>query len=122
MQDTLKVDDKVSKPDKSPVTSKPGSGTVLISQTLIASSLASFLLYRDITVGDLAAQALITLHLQESFPEDKIVGEEDTTELRKNDGLRGKVVGLVNQGFEKGILGKESQGIWGEGETFSEEE
>lgn len=92
VQDTLKVDDKVSKPDKSPV-----------------------------TIGDLAAQALITLHLQNAFPEDKIVGEEDTTELRKNDGLRNKVVGLVNEGFEKGKLGKESEGIWGEGESFAED-
>jgi hypothetical protein len=72
-------------------------------------------------VGDLAAQALITLHLQNAFPEDKIVGEEDTTELRKNEGLRNKVVGLVNEGFEKGKLGKESEGIWGEGESFSED-
>jgi 3'(2'), 5'-bisphosphate nucleotidase len=72
------------------------------------------------TVGDLAAQALITLHLQQFFPEDKIVGEEDTTELRKNDGLRNKVVSLVNEGFEAGKLGEESKGIWGEGQTFSE--
>lgn len=42
--------------------------------------------------------------------------------MRNNDTLREKVVGLVNRGFEKRVLGKESEGIWGEGESFSEDE
>ncbi|KAJ9119848.1 hypothetical protein QFC24_005562 [Naganishia onofrii] len=90
VQNTLTVDEKVTKPDKSPV-----------------------------TVGDLAAQSLISLHLLNSFPEDKIVGEEDTTELRQNDGLRSKVVELVNEGFGKG---RAEAGAWSEGKTFSESE
>ncbi|KAJ9121562.1 hypothetical protein QFC22_002181 [Naganishia vaughanmartiniae] len=90
VQNTLTVDEKVTKPDKSPV-----------------------------TVGDLAAQSLISLHLLDSFPEDKIVGEEDTTELRQNDGLRSKVVQLVNEGFAKG---RAEPGAWSEGKTFSESE
>jgi 3'-phosphoadenosine 5'-phosphosulfate (PAPS) 3'-phosphatase len=67
----------------------------------------------------LAAQSLISLHLLNSFPEDKIVGEEDTTELRQNDGLRSKVVELVNEGFGKG---RAEAGAWSEGKTFSESE
>ncbi|KAJ9095809.1 hypothetical protein QFC19_007423 [Naganishia cerealis] len=70
-------------------------------------------------VGDLAAQSLISLHLLDAFPQDKIVGEEDTTELRKNDGLRSKVVQLVNDGFGKG---RSEAGSWAEGQTWSEEE
>jgi 3'(2'), 5'-bisphosphate nucleotidase len=55
----------------------------------------------------------------ESFPEDKIVGEEDTTELRQNDGLRNKVVQLVNEGFAKG---RAEEGAWAEDNTWSENE
>ncbi|BEJ08850.1 hypothetical protein CcaverHIS641_0509440 [Cutaneotrichosporon cavernicola] len=77
VQDTLVSKDTVIKKDKSPV-----------------------------TVADLSAQALISLHLLDHFPADKIIGEEDTSELRANAPLRNKVVGLVNGGFtrEAGIL------------------
>ena len=68
VQSTLVVDDTVTKPDKSPV-----------------------------TAADLSAQSLISLYLQKQFPQDPIIGEEDTTELRKNDALRERVVGLVNK-------------------------
>lgn len=71
------------------------------------------------SVADLSAQSLISLHLLHSFPTDKIVGEEDTTELRQNDGLRGKVVKLVNEGFGKG---KAEEGSWAEGKMWSEDE
>lgn len=91
VQETLTVDETVTKPDKSPV-----------------------------TVADLSAQSLISLHLLNFFPEDKIVGEEDTTELRANGPLREKVVGLVNGGFEKGR--SENQGEWAEDKVWSEEE
>lgn len=77
------------------------------------------LLFLLISVGDLAAQSLISLHLLEAFPEDKIVGEEDTTELRQNEGLRNKVIQLVNEGFAKG---RAEEGAWAEGKTWSEEE
>lgn len=65
-------------------------------------------------MADLSAQALISLHLLAHF-KDGIIGEEDTTELRRNDSLRDKVVGLVNGGFEK------EQG-WEERRKWSEEE
>ncbi|ORY32830.1 hypothetical protein BCR39DRAFT_521890 [Naematelia encephala] len=86
VQDTLVPKDTLTKPDKSPV-----------------------------TVADLSAQALISLHLQSHFGEDKIVGEEDTTELRANDPLRAKVVSLVNEGF-----GREEG--WGRGHIWEESE
>lgn len=39
--------------------------------------------------------------------------------MRRNDGLRAKVVQLVNEGFAKGRAG---EGAWAEGKTWSEEE
>ena len=71
------------------------------------------------TVADLSAQSLISLHLLNFFPDDKIVGEEDTTELRQNDALRSKVVQLVNDGFGKG---RADEGTWAEGKQFTEKE
>lgn len=68
VQNTLVVDDTITKPDKSPV-----------------------------TAADLSAQSLISLYLQKQYPEDPIIGEEDTTELRSNTPLRNRVVKLVNE-------------------------
>ncbi|WVQ80735.1 3'(2'),5'-bisphosphate nucleotidase [Cryptococcus sp. DSM 104549] len=85
VQDTLVTKDTVIKADKSPV-----------------------------TVADLSAQSLISLHLLAHF-QDPIIGEEDTGELRVNEPLREKVVGLVNGGFER------EEG-WGKDAKYSEEE
>jgi 3'(2'), 5'-bisphosphate nucleotidase len=68
VQNTLVVDDTITKPDKSPV-----------------------------TAADLSAQSLISLYLRKAYPTDPIIGEEDTTELRANTPLRERVVRLVNQ-------------------------
>ncbi|RSH86895.1 uncharacterized protein EHS24_005173 [Apiotrichum porosum] len=86
VQDTLVSKDTVIKKDKSPV-----------------------------TVADLSAQALISLHLLDHFPTDLIIGEEDTSELRANEPLRNKVVGLVNDGFDR-VEG------WGKGDKFTTEQ
>lgn len=98
------------KPDKSPVTSLYlsfhldfGSNPTLTSISL------------NNTVADLSAQSLISLHLLHHYPSDLIIGEEDTTELRGNDSLREKVVGLVNVGF------KREQG-WGKDQEWSEDQ
>lgn len=85
VQDTLVTKDTLLKSDKSPV-----------------------------TVADLSAQSLISLHLLAHF-QDPIIGEEDTSELRVNEPLRQRVVGLVNAGF------KNEEG-WGKDKTYSEEE
>jgi 3'-phosphoadenosine 5'-phosphosulfate (PAPS) 3'-phosphatase len=66
-------------------------------------------------VADLSAQALISLHLLDHFPTDLIIGEEDTSELRANEPLRNKVVGLVNDGFDR-VEG------WGKGDKFTTEQ
>lgn len=98
MQSGLADVDTMTKPDKSPVTGTSG----LPDQA-------------DSPVADLSAQSLISLHLLAHFPDDKIIGEEDTTELRANDGLRSKVVKLVNDGF-----GREDG--WEKGKEWSEKE
>ena len=41
----------------------------------------------------------MSLYLHSQFPADPIIGEEDTSELRANDVLREKVVGLVNEHY-----------------------
>lgn len=66
-------------------------------------------------MADLSAQGLISLHLQEHYPDDLIIGEEDTTELQTNEKLRKRVVGLVNDAFER------EEG-WGKGRKFGESE
>ncbi len=91
VQNTLTPTETLTKPDKSPV-----------------------------TIGDLSAQSLISLHLAQFFPEDKIIGEEDTEELEGNEKIRKRVVGLVNEGFGKGVGGKE--GEWEEGREWNEKE
>ncbi|WVQ99610.1 3'(2'),5'-bisphosphate nucleotidase [Kwoniella sp. CBS 9459] len=86
VQDTLVNQDTLIKKDKSPV-----------------------------TVADLSAQSLISLHLQHHFPSDPIIGEEDTSELQANAELKERVVKLVSDGF------KREEG-WGKDETFSEDQ
>ena len=66
-------------------------------------------------VADLSAQALISLHLLRHFPSDFIIGEEDTSELRENGGLRSRVVELVREGFE-------GEHGWSEGRSLEEAE
>ncbi|PPR07661.1 hypothetical protein CVT24_003829 [Panaeolus cyanescens] len=52
-----------------------------------------------VTVGDYAAQALISSILSRAFPEDPIVGEEDASDLRKPSGkeLKDRIVSLANE-------------------------
>ena len=51
-----------------------------------------------VTVADYAAQAIVSTRLQQSFPEDPLVGEEDATALREgaHAALRDKVVDGVH--------------------------
>ncbi|KAF4333527.1 hypothetical protein FBEOM_12639 [Fusarium beomiforme] len=41
-----------------------------------------------VTVADFAVQALLTATIKNAFPEDKVVGEEDASDLRQNSVLR----------------------------------
>ncbi len=50
-----------------------------------------------VTIADFASQALICLHLSDSFPDDVIVAEEDSSLLRENRVLLSGVHQLVNR-------------------------
>lgn len=49
-----------------------------------------------VTIADYGSQAIVNAILHSTFPNDPIVGEEDSNELRKNSELRGKVWNLVS--------------------------
>jgi len=52
-----------------------------------------------VTVADFAAQAVVSVHLMASFPDDPLVSEEDSGELRKkeNGRLKNVVLDYVQQ-------------------------
>ncbi|KAI9769087.1 MAG: hypothetical protein M1840_004438 [Geoglossum simile] len=50
-----------------------------------------------VTIGDFGAQALIIAAIRHNFPNDEIIGEEESSLLRSNLGLRHTVWGLVSQ-------------------------
>ncbi|KAG2176633.1 hypothetical protein INT44_007297 [Umbelopsis vinacea] len=56
-----------------------------------------------VTVADFSAQAVVNTYLREHFPEDPIVGEEDSKDLRGDTGkaLREKVLELTNGVFSE---------------------
>lgn len=67
-------------------------------------------------VGDFAAQAVVNTILANAFPGDKIVGEEDSADLRtgKHSELKDRVVQLANQALTADlVLGDNEQ--WGIG-------
>ncbi|KAJ3108621.1 hypothetical protein HK100_003402 [Physocladia obscura] len=49
-----------------------------------------------VTVADFGAQAVVNALLLKHFPDDPIVGEEDSKDLKSNTALSGRVLGLVN--------------------------
>ncbi|RDB22026.1 3'(2'),5'-bisphosphate nucleotidase [Hypsizygus marmoreus] len=69
-----------------------------------------------VTVGDYAAQAVISTMLYHAFPADPIVGEEDAAELREESGagLRDRIVALANEALT-GELGFGDNVEWGIG-------
>ena len=60
-----------------------------------------------VTVADFGAQALICQAIDEAFPKDTIVAEEDSQELRKNPQLMQRVTEYVNR-FIEGSLSNET--------------
>ena len=60
-----------------------------------------------VTVADFGAQALICQAIDEAFPDDPIVAEEDSQELRKNPQLMQRVTEYVNR-FIEGPLSNET--------------
>lgn len=71
-----------------------------------------------VTVGDFAAQAVINTILGRSFPQDPVVGEEDSSDLREESGasLRGRVVDLANDALTADVQAGEKE-HWGLGPT-----
>jgi 3'(2'), 5'-bisphosphate nucleotidase len=50
-----------------------------------------------VTVADFAVQALLTATIKHAFPEDRVVGEEDASDLRQNSALMERVWGLLGR-------------------------
>ncbi|KAF9772066.1 hypothetical protein IL306_010248 [Fusarium sp. DS 682] len=50
-----------------------------------------------VTVADFAVQALLTATIKNAFPEDKVVGEEDASDLRQNSVLMERVWKLLEK-------------------------
>lgn len=50
-----------------------------------------------VTVADFGAQAIIINAINNAFPNDKIVGEEDASKLRQDPNLRSKIWNLVQE-------------------------
>jgi 3'(2'), 5'-bisphosphate nucleotidase len=75
------------------------------------------------SVGDFAAQAVISSILLRAFPNDAIVGEEDASDLRAESGkeMKDRIVGLANEALthELELGDNDSWGI-GPGEQKSD--
>ncbi|KAJ3168922.1 hypothetical protein HDU88_001249 [Geranomyces variabilis] len=56
-----------------------------------------------VTIADYGAQAVVNSILHEAFPNDPIVGEEDSIELRDNAATLDKVVELANSVLDKAL-------------------
>ncbi|PCH34604.1 3(2),5-bisphosphate nucleotidase HAL2 [Wolfiporia cocos MD-104 SS10] len=69
-----------------------------------------------VTVGDFSAQALVNTMLGRAFPDDPIVGEEDSADLRDPSGaaLRDRVVALANEALTAPLEAHE-KAEWGIG-------
>jgi 3'(2'), 5'-bisphosphate nucleotidase len=72
----------------------------LIRSSLSANNIKFKDEYNPVTVGDFAAQALLTHAIHTVFPDDVFVGEESATELRRNSGLLHRVWNLLCSGDE----------------------
>ncbi|KAH9475027.1 3'(2'),5'-bisphosphate nucleotidase [Psilocybe cubensis] len=69
-----------------------------------------------VTVGDFAAQAVISSILHHAFPADPIVGEEDASDLRAESGkeMKDRIVALANEAITA-ELGLGDNANWGIG-------
>lgn len=76
-----------------------------------------------ITVADYASQGVIASILAKAFPDDPLVGEEDTKDLRTNPAMRDRVVELANEALTAELaLGDNVQWGIGPGQARSAEE
>ncbi|OAQ70625.1 myo-inositol-1(or 4)-monophosphatase [Pochonia chlamydosporia 170] len=70
--------------------------TVLSTVTEVSKADSS-----PVTIADFAAQALLISILHAQFPNDKFVGEEDSSTLRKDETLRNKVYELYSAALDR---------------------
>ncbi|RCK58101.1 3'(2'),5'-bisphosphate nucleotidase 2 [Candida viswanathii] len=69
-----------------------------LSDTIVQTAKSGTLTKDDkspVTVGDFALQAIINNAIKSNFPDDEIVGEEDSLELRENGDLARQVSELI---------------------------
>ncbi|KAI3623863.1 hypothetical protein CBS14141_003562 [Malassezia furfur] len=73
--------------------------TTKVFQSLVSSESITKKDKSPVTIGDFSAQAAVNEVLSHHFPDDGIVGEEDSADLQGEQGadLRGKVSHLVNE-------------------------
>lgn len=71
-------------------------------------------------MGDFSAQAVINTILGRTFPQDPIVGEEDSADLRTESGasLRARVVELANEALRADLRTGEKD-EWGLGPKYT---
>ncbi|TPX59771.1 3'(2'),5'-bisphosphate nucleotidase [Powellomyces hirtus] len=67
-----------------------------VFQNLVSASTIEKKDKSPVTIADYGAQAVVNSILHAAFPEDPIVGEEDSVELRENEATLNKVVELAN--------------------------
>ena len=72
-------------------------------------------------MGDYSAQAVINTILTRAFPHDKIVGEEDSADLRTDSGvtLRNRIVELANETLTAPLQPSEQES-WGLGPSHAQ--
>jgi len=76
-----------------------------------------------VTVADFSAQAVVSTMLAKAFPDDPLVGEEDTADLRANPAMRDRVVELANEALTADLaMGDNVQWGIGPGQTRTAEE
>ncbi|KAF7983613.1 hypothetical protein HWV62_20530 [Athelia sp. TMB] len=76
-----------------------------------------------VTVGDYAAQAVINTILSKAFPEDPVVGEESSSDLRTPSSLalRSRIVELANEALQEDLAPGDN-GQWGIGPGTAQSE
>ena len=114
----LVKDEALTKDDKSPVTGsfdyQPRKAYLFIHCSRLWC-----------LVGDYAAQAVVNTILSRAFPDDKIVGEEDSSSISgpKEQALRSRIVDLANEALTKDLaLGDQDQWGIGPGQARNEKE
>ncbi len=68
-----------------------------VQQTLVSSDTVEKQDRSPVTIADLGSQAVICRELQQNFPGDPVVGEEEAEVLRRNPALAEKVTALVRE-------------------------